>query len=65
MHKSGMCILSLYKEGVGYGKLPHISIPSKIAALVSEFAAEYLPLGRTAALAPDFAVKYLPLGRIL
>ena len=47
------------------GKLPHISIPSKIAALVPEFAMEDLSLSRTAALIPGFAVKDLPLGRIL
>ena len=47
------------------GKLPHLSIPSKSAAWVPEFAVEDLPLGRTAALVPEFAVKDLPLGRIL
>ena len=31
------------------GKLPHLSIPSKTAALVPEFAVEDLPLGRAAA----------------
>ena len=47
------------------GNLPHLSIPSKTAAWVSEFAVEDLPLSRTAALVPEFAVKDLPLGRIL
>ena len=47
------------------GKLPHLFIPSKTAAWVSEFAVEDLPLSRTAALVPEFAVKDLPLGRIL
>ena len=47
------------------GKLPHLSIPSKTAARVPEFAVEDLPLSRTAALIPEFAVKYRPLGRIL
>ena len=47
------------------GKLPHLSIPSKIAVWVPEFAVEDLPLSRTAALVPEVAVKDLPLGRIL
>ena len=47
------------------GKLPHLSIPSKTAPRVPEFAVEDLPLSRTAALLPEFAVKDLPLGRIL
>ena len=47
------------------GKLPHISIPSRTAAWVPEFAVEDLPLSRTATLVPTFAVKDLPLGRIL
>ena len=47
------------------GKLPHLSIPSKTATLVPEFAVEDLPLSRTAALVPEFAVKDMPLGRIL
>ena len=46
------------------GKLPHLSIPSKTAGWVLEFAVEDLPLSRTAALVPEFAVKDLPLGRI-
>ena len=29
------------------GKLPHLFIPSKDAALVPEFAVKHLPLGRT------------------
>ena len=45
-------------------KLPHISIPSKTATLVPEFA-EDLPLGRIAALVPEFAANDLPLGRTL
>ena len=47
------------------GKLPHLFIPSKTAALVPEFAMEDLPVGRIAALVPEFAVKDLPLGRTL
>ena len=31
------------------GKLPHLFTPSKIEALVHEFAVEDLPLGRTSA----------------
>ena len=46
------------------GKLPHLSIHSKISAWVPEFAVEDLPLSRTAALVPEFAMKDLPLGRI-
>ena len=41
------------------GKLPYLSIPSKTAARVPEFAVEDLPLSRTAALVPEFAVKDL------
>ena len=41
------------------GKLPHLSIPSKTAILVPDFAVEDLPLGRTAALVPEFAVEDL------
>ena len=48
-----------------HGKLPHLSIPSKTTAWVSEFAVEDLPLSRTAALGPKFAVKDLPLVTIL
>ena len=47
------------------GKLPRLFIPSKTATLMSEFAAEDLPLARTAALVAEFAVKDLPLGRTL
>ena len=47
------------------GKLPHLSIPSKIAVWVPEFAVEDLPLSRTMALVPEFATKDLSLGRIL
>ena len=47
------------------GKLPHVFIPGKIAALVPEFAVEDLPLGKTVALLPEFAVKDLTLGRTL
>ena len=56
------------KERVGWGnnrKLPHLSIPSKTAAWVTDFAVEDLPLSRTAALIPEFAVKDLPLCRKL
>ena len=45
------------------GKLPHLSIPSKTATLVPEFAVEDLPLDKTGTLVPAFAVKDLPLGR--
>ena len=44
------------------GKLPHLFTPSKTRNLVSEFAVENLPLGRTTAMVPEFAVKDLPLG---
>ena len=47
------------------GKLPHLSISSKTAAWVPEFAVEDLTLNVTVALVPEFAVKDLPLGRIL
>ena len=47
------------------GKLPHLFIPSKTAAWVSEFVVEDPPLSRTATLVPEFAVKDLPLGTIL
>ena len=46
-------------------KPPHLSIPSKTAAWVPEFAVEDLSLSRTAALVPAFAVKELPLSRKL
>ena len=39
------------------GKQPHLFIPGKIAALLSEFVVEDLPLDRTATLVPAFAVK--------
>ena len=45
--------------------LPHLSIPSKTAARVPEFAVEDLPLGRTAAFASEFTVKDVLLVRIL
>ena len=48
-----------------YGKLSHVFIPNKTAALVPEFAVEDLPFDRTATLVPAFAVKDLPLGRTL
>ena len=41
-------------------KLPHLSIPIKTAAWVSEFAVEDLPLSRTAALVPEFAGRICP-----
>ena len=46
-------------------KLLHLFIPSKIAALVPEFAMEVLPLDRTATLVPAFTVEDVPLGRTL
>ena len=49
----------------GNGKLPHLSIPSKTAAWVPEFAVKDLLLCRNSALVPEFAVKDLPLGRML
>ena len=45
------------------GKLAHLSIPSKAAAWVPEFAVEDLPLSRPATLVPEVAVKNLSLGR--
>ena len=45
------------------GNVPHLSIPSKTATLVPEFAVEDLPLDRTATLVPELPVKDLPLGR--
>ena len=61
------CVQVLKREwgAESNGKLPHLSIPSKTAAWVTESAVEDLPLGRTAALVPEFAVKDLPLYRIL
>ena len=48
------------------GKLLHdLSIPSKTAAWIPEFAVEDLPLSRTAVMVPEFKVKDLPLGRLL
>ena len=47
------------------GKLPHLFIPNKTAALVPEFAVEDLPLDRTSTLVSAFAVKDLPLGTTL
>ena len=44
-------------------KLPHLSLPSKTAILVPEFAVKDLSLGRTAALVPESAVEDLPLSR--
>ena len=55
----------MFKERVGYGKLPNICIPSKTATLVPAFAVEDLSLDGTATLVPAFAVKALPLGRKL
>ena len=45
------------------GKLSHLFIPGKTAALVPAIAMEDLPLGRIAALVPEFTVKDLPLGQ--
>ena len=47
------------------GKLPHLFIPRKTAALVPEIAVENLPLDRTAILVPEFEVEDLPLGGTL
>ena len=41
------------------GKLLHLSIPSKTAAWVPEFAMEGMPLSRTAVLALEFAANTL------
>ena len=57
--------LSIYIYRESNGKLPHLSIPSKTAGRVPEFAVEDLPLSRTVTLVLEFAVKDLPLGRIL
>ena len=45
------------------GKLSHLSIPSKTATRVREFAVEDLPLSRTAALVPQFKLKDYALGQ--
>ena len=47
------------------GKLPHLFIPSKTAALIPELAMGDQPLSRTAVLVPEFAVKDLPFSRTL
>ena len=47
------------------GKLPHLFIPDKTAALVPESAVEVLALGRTAAFVLELAMKDLSLGRTL
>ena len=47
------------------GKLLHLFMPDKTAALSPEFAVEDLPLSRTTTLVPVLAVKDLPLGRTL
>ena len=47
------------------GKLSHLFIPGKIAALVLEFVVKNLPMGRNTALKSEFAVKHLLLGRTL
>ena len=51
-------------SNIGYAesneKLLHLFIPWKTAILVSEFAVEDLPLGRTAAFVPEFVVNDLP-----
>ena len=40
-------IIPFYYPAESNGKLPHLFISSKTAALVPEFAVENLPLGRT------------------
>ena len=47
------------------GKLPHLFIRGKTAALVPEFAVEYLSSAELQPWVPALAVKYLPLGRTL
>ena len=47
------------------GKLPHLFIPSKTAALVPEFAVENLPSAELHHWFLALAVKNLPLGRTL
>ena len=60
-----MSVQMLKREcGTENGKLTHLSIPSKTAAWVPEFAVEDLPWSRNAELVPEFAVKDLPLGRM-
>ena len=46
------------------GKQPHLFIPDKAAALVTEFAVEDLSLSRTAIFVTEFAVEGLLLSRI-
>ena len=53
------------RDAESNGELPHLSIPSKIAAWVPEFVVEDPPLSRTAAWELEFAVKNLSLGRTL
>ena len=55
-----MALISL-PPCISYGRLPHLSIPSKTPAWVPEFAVEDPPLNRIAALVPKFAMKDLPL----
>ena len=47
------------------GNLPHLSIPSKTATWVPEYAVEDLSSNRTVAMVSAFAVKDLPFSRIL
>ena len=47
------------------GKLPHLVIPDKTAALVHGFAVKGPVFGRTSTLIPALAVKDLPLDRTL
>ena len=54
------------RERVGYKKQWEATAsihPYYTTTVVSEFAVENLPLGRTEALEPKFAVKDLPFGR--
>ena len=55
------------KERVRCGKLRHLFIPGKTAALVSEFAVEDLPLSELQPwfLVPVLAVKDLPMGKTI
>ena len=47
------------------GKLPHLFIPGKTAALVPEFVVEDLPSAELQPWVPALAVKDLPLDRTL
>ena len=60
------CIVMPFSElfliNIARGSYHTYSSLVKLQTLVSEFAVENLPLGRTVALVPEFAVKDLSLG---